>query len=326
MNLTFDRVLVTGGSGFIGSHTVDALIKANIESWVLDNLSTGTRRNLCQHKQNRRLHFVKGSICNVKAVDSLARRVDAIVHLAAVVNPFLSIHHPEVTNNVNVTGTVNLLRAASKHHVQRIVFASSSSVYGEIGKQARIDENTATNPITPYGASKLAGEKYCRAFCVTFGTSAISLRYFNVYGERQRDNPYSGVIAIFANKILRSQKPIIYGDGNQTRDFIHVADVARANLAALANTHGEGEAFNIGTGTPTSINALYALISRIVSKPNVNPVRKPERKGDIRHSCADVRRAERALRFSSTIPLETGLFRLVSSLARDVSADNKSRS
>jgi len=265
------------------------------------------KANLEQVSRTNELHFVKGNICSFRTIEKVVRRVDAVVHLAAVVSPYLSVHKPDFTNQVNVAGTLNVLRATVRHKLSRIVFASSSSVYGETGSRVHVPENASTNPITPYGASKLAGEKYCRAFCYTYGISAVSLRYFNVYGPRQRYNPYSGVIAIFANRAARDQRGAIYGDGEQTRDFINVKDVAKANLCALAYRGGTGESFNIGTGIATTINELYRMIVNLADKSNLKPIRKPPRIGDIRHSCANVDLAQNALRFKAEVPLHTGL-------------------
>lgn len=309
VRITHGSVLVTGGSGFIGSHTVDALVSNNVNTWVLDDLSTGLRANLAKHKQNPLLHYVKGSVCNPKLVGKLTRNVDAVIHLAAVVSPFVSVKQPTVTNNVNVAGTLTLLNACRDDEVKRIVFASSSSVYGDTGNCRRIPEFEQTNPVTPYGASKLAGEKYCRAFSSTYGVSTVSLRYFNVYGERQRNNPYSGVIAIFANSLRNSKRATIFGTGRQTRDFVHVSDVATANLAAL-EFPGKGDEFNIGTGMATSINHLHALIAKTVGITHIKPIRKAERVGDIRDSCADISRATKILKFRPQVKLEDGLSRL----------------
>lgn len=307
---TYDRVLVTGGLGFIGSHTVEALLSADTKTWVLDDMSTGSMGNLSDHKHDPNLRIVRGSICNQKTVDKIASKVDAVIHLAAVVSPFMSVQRPDITNKVNVGGTLNLLMAAAKHGIHRVVLASSSSVYGD-AKDARIPESAQTNPITPYGASKLAGEKYARAFCSTYGISPISLRYFNVYGERQRNNPYSGVIAIFVGNLLHNKRNIIFGNGGQTRDFIHVSDVARANVSAMEFQSAAAQEINIGTGIPTSVNRLHALIVAI-TKANVGgPINKPARTSDIRDSCADVGKATTMLNFKPKVGLTVGLGRLV---------------
>lgn len=312
--MTYDKVLVTGGAGFIGSHTVDALLNQGTRVWVLDDLSTGYLRNLRTWKNNHSLHFVKNSTLRYKTVESLTRKVEAVIHLAAAVSPYLSVKKPEVVNEVNVSGTLNILRASAKNRIRRVVFASSSSVYGN---QAilPISENNPIRPVTPYGASKVSGEKYCEAFAQTYGLSAISLRYFNVYGERQSANPYSGVIAIFANQLSKGKRPSIYGDGEQTRDFIHVADVATANLKALQTSNGTGEAFNIGTGHPTTINQLVLALAEIISKRDVTPIHANDRQGDIRHSYANMTRARDTLNFQPKIKFGHGLKLLIDSIS-----------
>jgi len=310
--LSYDKVLVTGGAGFIGSHTVDALLEEGSKVWVLDNLSTGTVRNLRRWKKDPKFHFRKNSVTRYGVVDSLVGKVDAVVHLAAIVSPFLSVRKPERVNEVNVSGTLNILRAAVKRKIERIVFASSSSVYGN-QTALPISESNPLEPITPYGASKLSAEKYCGAFHESYGLSTISVRYFNVYGERQSANPYSGVIAIFANRLSRGQRPTIYGDGEQTRDFIHVSDVVKANLQALETERGIGEAFNIGTGRATSIKQLSALLADLMGKPSILPVRSEERRGDIKHSYANIGKARNLLRFEPNVELKQGLNLLVHS-------------
>jgi len=306
------RVLVTGGAGFIGSHTVDLLLNEGAEVWVLDDLSSGNSSNLKQWKGNRKLHFRKNTVTEYRVVESLARKADAIVHLAAVVSPYFSLKRPEIVNEVNVSGTLNVLRAALKNKLQRIVFASSSSVYGN-QDALPISEDNPLNPVTPYGVSKLAGEKYCGAYCRSYGLNTVSLRYFNVYGERQSANPYSGVIAIFAKRLAQGRQPTIYGDGSHTRDFIHVSDVAKANLQALLTKDGLGEAFNIGTGVATSINQLYSVLAELYENPGTAPIHVDARPGDIRESYASMVRTRSVLGFEPTIGLNQGL-RALSSL------------
>jgi len=320
MKISYDRILVTGGAGFIGSHTSDALLDAAVETWVLDNFSTGSLRNLSRWRNDRRLHLVRGGVTNFQLLAKLARRVDGIVHLAAQVSPYVSMTNPELTNAVNVNGTLNVLRAGEQEDVQRVVYASSSSVYGELQRK-RMGENEPTTPITPYGVSKLAGEKYCQAFSRAFDLPTISLRYFNVFGIRQSSNPYSGVIAIFAKALTDGRAPIIYGDGRQTRDFTHVTDVVKANLLALQSHKGIGETFNIGTGYPTSINQLYSLIARISDRQDIHPTHKSKRPGDIMASCADISRARTCLKFKPAIKLENGLAGLLNWLQSEVEKD-----
>jgi UDP-glucose 4-epimerase len=302
----FDRVLVTGGAGFIGSHTVDALLNEEVKVWILDDLSSGSLRNIRHLRKNPQCRFKRGSITNYRAVESLARKVDAIIHLAAVVSPFVSVKKPELVNDVNAGGTLNVLRAARKTGVKRVVCASSSSVYGNQALLP-ITETNPLQPITPYGVSKLAGEKYCGAFYQTFGLETICFRYFNVYGSRQSANPYSGVISIFANKLRKGLPPQIFGDGEQTRDFIHVSDVVGANLMGLQTTRGVGEAFNVGTGRATSINSLVSILAGLCEKSWIVPVHLGPRRGDIKDSYADVTRAKETLGFQSKVELREGL-------------------
>jgi UDP-glucose 4-epimerase len=315
MTLTYDKVLVTGGAGFIGSHTVDALLENGSQVWVLDNLSTGTLRNLRRWRGNPKFHFKKNTVTQSNVVDSLAGKVDAVVHLAAIVSPYLSVKKPQMVNEVNVSGTLNVLRAAVKKKVERIVFASSSSVYGN-QTILPISESNPLEPITPYGVSKLSAEKYCGAFHQTYGLSTVSVRYFNVYGQRQSANPYSGVIAIFTNQLSQGQQPTIYGNGEQTRDFIHISDAVKANLRALETERGIGQAFNIGTGQSTSIRQLYAILAELWNKPEMAPAYVDERPGDIKHSYANMERARDILGFEPKIELKQGLNILVHTPSR----------
>lgn len=310
--MNFDSVLVTGGAGFIGSHTVDALLNHGVKVWVLDDLSTGYMKNLRKSMNNPKFHIQKNSTTNYRVIESMARKVDAIVHLAAAVSPYLSVKKPEIVNEVNVTGTLNLLRASVKNKIQRFVFVSSSSVYGD-QTLLPISEDNPLHPVTPYGASKVSGEKYCEAFHQTYGLSTISLRYFNVYGDRQSANPYSGVIAIFANEITNGRRPLVYGDGEQTRDFIHASDVVEANLHALQTRKGAGEAFNIGTGQATTINQLCLFLGEIFGR-SVDPRYSKKRAGDIQDSYADTTRTKRVLNIQPRIPLKEGLRLLMKDL------------
>jgi len=307
------RVLVTGGAGFIGSHTVDLLLNEGAEVWVLDNLSSGTLSNLKLWRKNPKFHFRNGTITQYGLIDSLSKKTEATIHLAAIVSPYLSIRKPELANEVNVSGTLNVLRAALKNKIRKVVFASSSSVYGN-QNALPISEDNPLYPVTPYGVSKLAGEKYCGAYYRTYGLNTVSLRYFNVYGERQSANPYSGVISIFAKHLAQGRRPTICGDGRQTRDFIHVSDVVRANLQALETKDGLGEAFNIGTGVATTINQLYSELAKLYESPETAPIHADARPGDIRESYANMFRTKSVLGFEPTIELNQGLRGLISSM------------
>lgn len=313
MRLPFDKILVTGGAGFIGSHTVDALLENGSEVWVLDNLTSGFLNNLRRWKGFPELHFIRGDIRQHGLLNGLARKVDAIVHLAALVSIDVSIRRPDLTNQVNVVGTLNVLRSAVKHKVMKVVVASSSSVYGDVGRKG-LSEVMPLNPTNPYGVSKLAAEKYTQIFHRTYGLRTVSLRYLNVYGERQSSNPYSGVIAIFANRLMIGKRPVIYGDASQTRDFIHVSDVVKANLLALKTERGIGESFNIGTGHATSIIQLYRLLAHLTGKTRLTPVFRPSRTGDIKHSCARTSKARSNLGFEAKVTLEEGLRSLVTQM------------
>ncbi len=313
--MDYDTVLVTGGAGFIGSHTVDSLLSEGAEVWVLDDLSTGSIRNLRAWKNNPKLHLKKGSTVQYKALELLIRKVDAIVHLAAAISPYLSVKKPELVTMVNVSGTLNVLRASVKSKIERLVFASSSSAYGN-QTVLPISEDNPLRPITPYGASKVSGEKYCEACFQTYGLSTISLRYFNVYGERQSTNPYSGVIAIFANHLSKGLRPSIFGDGEQTRDFIHVSDVVKANLQALGTSKGTGEVFNVGTGRATSINQLFSVMAELVGRLDISPIHAPSRPGDIQHSYANMSRTKDVLGFQPKLELGQGLKMLIESRSK----------
>ncbi|UCE95320.1 MAG: SDR family NAD(P)-dependent oxidoreductase, partial [Candidatus Bathyarchaeota archaeon] len=219
-------VLVTGGAGFIGSHVVDKLVGLGHEVVVLDNLSTGLLENLRRHVDDGNVGFVEGDIREVRLVDRLFKRVDAVVHLAAVTSVPFSMSHPVLTNRVNLDGTLNLLRASLENNVERFVLVSSCAIYGE-PCYSPVDEEHPMHPLSPYAASKLAAEHYCRVFKSAYGLDAVVLRPFNVYGDRQRrEDMYSGVITRFAESMLTGKPLVVYGDGSQTRDFVHVYDVA----------------------------------------------------------------------------------------------------
>lgn len=303
------RILVTGGAGFIGSHVVNMLVDKGCDVVVLDNLSTGALRNIDCHLKDGKVRFVEGDVRDFGLVDKSVQSVDAVVHLAAVTNVPYSVKDPTLTHDVNVTGTLNLLRACVKSDVDRFLYISSCAIYGE-PEYLPIDERHSTNPISPYAASKLAAEYYCKTFQVAYGLKPVIMRLFNVYGPRQGANSYNGVIAEFLKNLRSGRPPIIYGDGMQTRDFVHVQDVIGAIWLCLNNGKVWGEAFNIGSGKATTLNGLAELLAKIVGKP-LKPVYEESKSGDIKHSFADVGKAARVLGYESKIPLEKGLANFV---------------
>jgi UDP-glucose 4-epimerase len=304
MHIRFKRALVTGGGGFIGSHLVDALLSHGCKVTVLDNLSSGSLANLAHVKDRIRLY--KNDIRERDALDEAAEGCEVIFHMAAIVAVQQTIDHPIDSAMVNDIGTLNVLEAARKVNATRVVLASSCAVYGDDPGLPK-KETMIPRPLSPYAAQKLSAEHNARIYYGLFGLETVSLRFFNVYGPRQDpSSPYSGVISIFMTKAASNQRPVIYGDGNQSRDFIFVEDVVRANLLAAQKTNLGGKIFNIGTGSPVTVKRLWELIS-CLSEGRVNPKHAPARSGDILHSVADIELATSALEFKYDFPLEDGL-------------------
>jgi UDP-glucose 4-epimerase len=308
----YSRVLVTGGAGFIGSHLVDHLLKEGIEVVVLDNLQRGRLENIRHHLGKKNLCFVRGDIRNYRLVRNLVRDVDAIIHQAARISVPESIENPVLTNDVNVNGTLNLLKASVESGVKRFVYASSCAVYGD-AEMMPIKENCLPKPTSPYGASKLAAESYVQAFHEVFRLRTVCLRCFNVYGSRQINSYYSGVITQFLNRLSKNLPLVIFGDGEQSRDFVHVQDVVKANMLALKIKGVEGETFNIATGVATTINQLAATLLEITNKSCLKVVHSKPRKGDIKHSVGDNSKAKKKLRYNVKFSLKEGLKELVDS-------------
>jgi len=304
MKMKSKRILVTGGAGFIGSHLVDALLKGNNNVSVLDNLSTGTLSNL-EHVADR-ITFCKGDIRNQGAVMKAAKGCDVIFHQAAMVSVPQTVDNPLDSAMVNDMGTLHVLEAARKNRVNRIVLASSCAVYGD-DPQLPKHESQNPKPQSPYAVQKLAGEYYARLYHDLYALETACLRYFNVFGPRQDpSSPYSGVISIFMTKAALRESPIIYGDGNQYRDFIFVMDVVKANLLAANIDDPGGRPFNIGTGSCISINRLWEMI-RGMSNLDVEPKYEPSRPGDIRESIANIERAKSILGFKPEYSFSKGL-------------------
>lgn len=293
------RTLVTGGAGFIGSNLVALLREEGHDVRVLDDLSSGWRKNVPDG-----VHLVEADVCDADAVNEAARGVETIFHLAASVGNARSIEHPIHDARVNVLGTLNVLEAARRGGARRVVYSSSAGIFGEL-RTLPIREDHPAEPDTPYGASKLAAEKQCLAYAKLYPLDAICLRYFNVYGLNQRYDAYGNVIPIFARHILEGTPLTIFSDGEQTRDFVNVRDVARANLQA-ALTDGVSGAFNLGSGTRITINRLVEVMQE-VSGIRAQVRYGSARAGDVRDSLADVRAAREKLGYEPGVRMEEGL-------------------
>ena len=305
MNKNCRNVLVTGGAGFIGSHLVPRLLELGHSVTVLDNLSTGKLENLEGVLDHPRFIFQRGDIRDKTIPQDVFDGVDSVIHLAALIDISASVTDPIQNHEVNVNGTFNMLNETMKHNVKKFVFASSTAVYGD-SKTLPLQENSALCPISPYAASKVAGEAYCSAFASCFGLETTVLRFFNIYGPRSENSPYSGVITKFLQKIVKNEVLTIDGDGEQTRDFIYVSDVVKAVVLALEHKGLKGEVFNVCTGVPTNINQLAATLKTITGK---NPKIKygPARLGDIRSNYGDPAKAVENLGFRATVDLTKGL-------------------
>lgn len=304
------KVVVTGGAGFIGSHIVDRLLNEGLEVTVIDNLLTGRLENVSHHEGRKDFHLIRGDIRDLDVIGNAVKEADAIFHEAALVSVTRSVENPTLTNGINVAGTLTLLKSSMDSDVKRFIYASSSSVYGE-AKTLPKHEELACQPISPYAVSKLAAENYVKVFHQVYGLETVGLRYFNVYGPRQTYGPYSGVITIFINRLLTGQQPIIYGDGEQTRDFTNVQDVVEANMLALVKKKAAGHVFNIATGVVTSVNELARMLLDITGRRGLEPAYVNPRPGDIKHSYADISKANEILGYRPKIALREGLVKLV---------------
>jgi len=311
--LLVDRVLVTGGAGFIGSHLVDGLVNEGFGVVVLDDFSGGSRENLGSHLSEPNFCLVEGDVRNEADVKRALENVDAVFHLAATVSVDLSLKNPLLVNEVNVGGTLNVLRESLKAGVKRFVYASSCAVYGE-PVHLPIDEDHPVRPTSPYGVSKLAAEHYCRVFYEVYGLETVCLRFFNVYGPRQVVGPYSGVIMKFVDRLKHGRGPIIHGDGGQTRDFVFVKDVADSCLGAMRGKNCVGEVINVGMGVETSINKLANVLAELFNVHDIKFVYAEPRAGDVGRSCADLSKAERMLGYKPKISLRGGLTMLLGEL------------
>ncbi len=306
------KMAVTGGAGFIGSNLAEHLLDQGHKVVVVDNFSTGRELNLSgwakQHAD--RLQILRFDINETSRLERAFEGVQYAFHQAAIPSVPRSVADPQATNLANISGTLSVLVAAREAKVQRLVYASSSSVYGDDpGLPKR--EDRLGRPLSPYALSKVVSEEYCRLFYKLYGLETVALRYFNVFGPRQDPkSEYAAVIPRFATRLLAGLPPIIYGDGEQTRDFTYVSNVVEANWVAATHPDANGEAFNVGCGTRTSLNQLARELSLIVGNP-CQPEFLPPRQGDVRHSTADVDKAKKMLGYSPAVSLKEGLLRVI---------------
>ncbi len=309
----YSKALVTGGAGFIGSHIVDRLLSEGYDVTVLDNLSYGQLENLQPHLQKEAFKFVNGDIRDEVIVKNVMQGMDVVFHEAALVSVPLSVANPALANDINVSGTVNLLKAAADSGVKRFVFASSAAVYSESQVPEKSEEENSC-PKSPYGVSKLVDEKYAYSFYKLYGLETVGLRYFNVYGPRQSCNlqaQYGGVIVLFLNRLLKNMSPIVYGDGEQTRDFVYVQDLVNANLLSIENPDAAGQAINIGGGNRVSINRVAQTLKDLLNKKEIKNEYTDSRPGDVKHGYADLSKAKRLLGYVPQFSFEEGIANLV---------------
>jgi nucleoside-diphosphate-sugar epimerase len=300
------RYLVTGGAGFIGSNTVDELVRRGHGVVVLDDLSSGKEDNLAEVRS--KITFMKGSITDIEAVQKAMVQADYVIHLAARTSVPRSVKDPVDTNRINVDGTLNVLVAARDNKVKRVVFAASSSAYGDTPTLPK-SEDMQPVPISPYGVSKYVGELYAQTFGRCYGLENVCLRYFNIFGPRQDpDSPYSGVLSRFSAAFLDSTPPVVFGDGEQTRDFTYVDNAVLANTLACEAPSASGRTFNVGTGHAVSLNQVLQMLQKASGK-TLETKYEPSREGDIRDSLADIRLAKEFLGYEPAVLFEEGLER-----------------
>ena len=299
------KVLVNGGAGFIGSNLAEALIDRGAKVSIVDNFVTGFRENLEEIRGS--FDFIEADIADQECVAKAVAGVDVIFHEAALPSVPRSVANPVETHQACVNGTFNLLVAAKETGVRRFIYAASSSAYGDQPTLPKL-ETMKPEPLSPYAAAKLVGEYYCQVFSKVYGLETISLRYFNVFGPRQNpSSQYSGVISRFIDAFMKGDAPVIYGDGQQSRDFTYIANVVDANIKAMEATQGIGEVINVATGERVSLLELVDVMKRVTGRTDVAADFQPERKGDVKHSQADNSRAKEWLGYEKLVGLEEGI-------------------
>lgn len=297
--------LVTGGAGFIGSHIASALVANGARVRIIDDLSTGYRENISEIGGD--VDFVEGSLADESALQKALEDVELVFHEAAIPSVPRSVENPRQTHIASVDSTFSLLLAAKERKVRRMVYAASSSAYGDQPSLPKV-EDMLPDPLSPYAVAKLVGEYYCQVFTRVYGLETVSLRYFNVFGPRQDpSSQYSGVISRFVAALLSGERPVIYGDGEHSRDFTYIANVVDANLKAAETTKGVGAVINVANGERITLNQLLKEVQQLTGKTDVSVDYKPPRAGDVVHSLADITRARELLGFQPRVGLKEGL-------------------
>ena len=299
--------LVSGGAGFIGSHLVEELVRRGERVRVVDNLSTGKRQNIAHLSS---VEFVEGDLADLDVAQRAVTGIEYVLHQAAIPSVPRSVEDPITSNRANIEATLNILVAARDAGVRRLVYAGSSSAYGDTPTLPKV-ETMATAPLSPYALQKLVGEQYCQMFTRLYGLETVTIRYFNVFGPRQDpSSPYSGVISLFISALCDGRQPTIYGDGEHTRDFTYVANVVDGVLRACTAADASGEVINVATGGRISLNTLFNTIRQLVDA-SVDPIYSAPRPGDVKDSQADISKARRVLGYEPIVSFEEGLARTV---------------
>jgi len=304
------NVLVTGGAGFIGSNLAEALLRIGHQVRILDNFSTGKRGNLVFDETYPFFEIIEGDICDLNICQKAMEGMEYVFHEAALPSVQRSVEDPMTSNTVNAGGTLNLLIAARDSGVKRVIYAASSSAYGDTPTLPK-SEAMVPNPLSPYALQKFIGEEYCRLFFQLYGLETISLRYFNIFGPKQDPNSlYSAVIPRFIDALVSNRPPVIYGDGEQSRDFTYIDNVVQANLLAMNAKKTSGEVVNIACGKRVSLNQLLKILQDIIGS-HISPLYEEPRKGEPRHSLADIQRGKTILNYDPRIRTEEGLEKTV---------------
>ena len=302
------KYLVTGGAGFIGSNIVEGLLKNRESVRIIDNLSTGNIHNLDNFRSE--IEFIEGDIQDLSTIQKAMNGIEFVFHQAALPSVPRSIENPVASNDSNISGTLNVLLAARDNNVKRVIYAGSSSAYGDTPTLPK-QEDMTPHPLSPYALTKLTGEYYCKIFNSVYGLETLTIRYFNVFGPRQNPaSQYAAVIPKFIESLLKDQPPTIYGDGEQSRDFTYIENVVSANILASKAKKTSGEIVNVATSTRTTINQLFYTLKDLLEK-DINPIYGEAQKGDVKHSLADITRARKILGYKPVVNLEAGLKRTI---------------